>query len=323
LFDRPEAEEGFLAAGTKTNMIAYSHRLGDVLIRTESDVHLPHVQLAPFDRFLADNGKADAVQRIRQLDLSSQTMPPLDSSECQRLGQTVEFPERWLKNPVFLSPPVREALRRGLDQPQLTQVALAWNRTLIRNYAHNKFDLFYPSGKKKEFSDPVFIAGFRNLISYALPNFSAVLIHGGGVVRRNRALIFLASDGGGKSTVIRQLASGSVLNDDQLILRRDGDGISVHSTPFGTTGGGPLQAKLGAIFLLEKGSRFELIPVKPREIVQFIWNEHRSFWAILPKSLRLHIFEILIQAGRQAVVFRMRFPRDFVDWDTLDSVLER
>jgi hypothetical protein len=303
------------------NMFACSHRFGDVVIRTESDIRIPHIQLDPFNRFLVTNGKPDAVQRIRRIDPSSQTLPPLDSSERQRLGQTVEFPGRWLQNPIFLSPPVREVVRRGLDQPQLTQIALAWNRTLIRNYARNEFDLFYPAGKKDEFSDPVFIAGFRNLTSYLLPNFSAVLIHAGGVVRHNRALIFLASDGGGKSTVIGTLTSGSVLNDDQLILRRHGDQISAHSTPFGTACGGPLQARLGAIFLLEKSSRFELIPIKPREIVQFIWNEHTAYWALLPKSLRLHILDILIQAGRQAAVYRMRFPRDFVDWEKLDSRL--
>jgi hypothetical protein len=304
-------------------MIEYLHRVGGITIRTESDVPIPHIQAAPFDQFEVKSCEPDVVQRIRQIAPTSSTLQPLDAFERQRLGQTVEFPERWLINPIFLFPPVREAVRHGLDQPRLTQIELAWNRTLIRNYACNEFDLFYPPEKKKDFSDPVFNAGFRNMTSYALPNFSAVLIHVGGVIRRNRALVFLASDGGGKSTVVRQLVSGFVLNDDQLILRRDNDEISVHSTPFGTTGDGPLQARLGAFFLLEKALRFELVPLKARDIVQFIWNEHLFFSTILPKNLRWRVFEILLQACRQAVAFRMRFPRDFVDWDKLDSVLER
>lgn len=304
-------------------MIEYLHRVGGVTIRTESDVPIPHIQAAPFDRFEVKNRKPDVVQRIRQIPPSSRTLPPLAPFERQRLGQTVEFPERWLQNRVLLLPPVREAVHRGLDQPQLTQIAFAWNRTLIRNYARNEFDLFYPSEKKKDFSDPIFNAGFRNMTSYALPNFSAVLIHAGGVIRRNQALVFLASDGGGKSTVVRQLVSGAVLNDDQLIIRSEGERIMTYSTPFGTHGGGPRKTRLGAFFLLEKARRFELIPLKAREIVQFIWNEHRTSWAVLPKSLRLHVFEILLQAGRQAVAYRMKFPRDGVDWDKLDSVLER
>ena len=302
-------------------MIEYLHRVGGITVRTESDVPIPHIQAPPFNRFEVKNRKPDVVQRIRQIAPTSPTLPPLDAFERQRLSQTVEFPERWFKNPIFLSPPVREAVRCGLDQPQLTQIELAWNRVFIRNYARNQFDLFYPAGKRKEFSDPVFNAGFRNMTSYALPNFSAVLIHAGGVIRRNRALVFLASDGGGKSTVVRQLVSGFVLNDDQLIFRRDGERIMAHSTPFGTNDSGPRKARLGAIFLLEKGSSFELIPLKARDIVQFIWNEHAAYWTILPKSLRLHIFEILIQSGRQAVVYRMRFPRDFIDWEMIDSRL--
>ncbi len=73
--------------------------------------------------------------------------------------------------------------------------------------------------------------------------------------------------------------------------------------------------------MLEKARDFDLIPVKAADILQFLWNEHMHLWFVLPKSLRVRAFEILANACRQAQVFRMRFPKDYVDWGAIDAAM--
>lgn len=76
-------------------------------------------------------------------------------------------------------------------------------------------------------------------------------------------------------------------------------------------------------FLLEKAPDFELIPIKPRDVLQFLWDEHIHSWCILPRHLKTQTFEILYNACHQAPAFRMRFPKDYLDWDAIDAAIVR
>jgi len=143
------------------------------------------------------------------------------------------------------------------------------------------------------------------------------------VLFNGRAILFLAPDGGGKTAVVQRLSRLSVLNDDQIILRAENNVVIAHATPLGPITGGPQRAQIGALLLLEKASGFELVRAKPRDILQFLWNEHMHRWGVLPKDLRVRAFEVLYDACHQAPVYRMRCPRDYVDWDAIDAAMVR
>jgi len=153
------------------------------------------------------------------------------------------------------------------------------------------------------------------------PRFSAVLIHAAGVVRQGRTALFLAHDGGGKTTVVQSAPAGPVLNDDHLVLRGENGSIRAHGTPFGRISSGPVSERLGAIFLLEKGEGFELTPVSGSSAFEFIWNEHRFVWPILPSALRSAAFTLISDACQGVPVFRMRFGKEDVDWDAIDAAV--
>jgi hypothetical protein len=282
---------------------------------------IPHLLKDPFKRFRVANAEPDARYRIRQFSSDSLTLPPLDSKERERLIHTLGFPMRWLDSPIFRSPDVRAVVHRCLDQPDLVHISLAWNRAVFRNFARNEVDLFYPPERQQDIADPIFVAGYRNLIGGLLPNFSAVMIHGAAVVREGVAAVFLASDEGGKTTVVSHANGARVLNDDHLILRQEGGTVMAHGTPLGAITTGPDQARLGGFFLLEKSSHFDLVPSKPQDILQFLWNEHLPSWYVLPKSLSLRAFELLYTACQRADVYRMRFQKDYVDWDAIDAAM--
>jgi hypothetical protein len=300
-----------------------THKIAGIIFRTESDVPIPHLHEDPFGQFWVRDGEADVCCRFRQFDPDSLALPPLDSQERERIARSVIFPRHWLDKPTLRSPEVRVSLHKCLDRPELVHIGLRGEEAIIRDFARNELDFLYPPGKRKDFTEPIIVASYRNLLAAFLPNFSAVMIHGAGVIRDGVAAVFLASDGGGKTSVVRHSDRVHVLNDDHIILRQEGDVVTAHGTPFGPLTSGPQQARLGAFFLLEKALHFELTPIKPSEVLQFLWNERKLTWYVLPKSLRLRAFEILYDACRQAVVYRMRFPEDYVDWDAIDAAMVR
>ncbi len=303
-------------------MIVSTHRIGGITLRTETDVSIPHIQRGFFSNFLVSSGKPDAFLNIRGFNRDSFILPPLDKHERQCVIRCVDFQKHWLDNPIFQSPDVRRVVMRCLDRPELVHIALNWNRAIFRNYAHNEITLFYPPEKRKEFANPLFHARYRNLFFAFLPCFSALLIHGAGIIRKDRAVVFLAQGGGGKTTVANHALSETILSDDQIILYKNNNRITVHSTPFGAKGQCPQHARLSGLFLLEKACHFELIPLKPGEILQFIWKEHFHNWYVLPRELRIRAFDILYHACTRVPVYKMRFPKDYVDWDAIDRAME-
>jgi hypothetical protein len=309
-----------LIAIVKEQMLV-THQIAGVTFRTESDTPIPHLLALPFIRFQVDQKLPDVRYRTKQLDSSAMSLGPLSDDECESMVRMVGFPKQWLDKPFLRSPEIRARLRTLLDQPEMAHIDLRWNRVIIRDYVSNQLDLFYSPDKRADFSEPIFIAAYRNLLASFLLNFSAVALHSSGAIRNGTAAVFLAQDEGGKTSVVEQLSEETILNDDHVVLRLDGGIVTVHGSPFGPLTCGPRQVSLGGFFWLEKASKFELIPIHPWDVLQFLWNEHMHQWLVLPKVLRVRAYEILATACRQAVTYRMRFPKDYVDWYAIDKAM--
>lgn len=276
-----------------------------------------------FAKFITDHEKTDSFIHIEQFDMDHILEKPLDAFQRDRLKKSVTFPERWLDEAVLGVPKIREVVNDIIDHAEMVEIQLAWNRIIIRDYKTKHFFLFYPLNKKHEFKDPVFIAGYRNLIASIFPVFSRILFHSAGVMSNGKALVFLAPDAGGKTTVVNLSRDMDILSDDFLILQRENNSAWIHSTPLGTMTDGPRMAKLGAIFLLKKSNEFKLTPIPASNAIKFIWNEQLHQWLVLPKPLRISAFEILCACCLGMPVFEMRFPKHHVDWDAVKQVLEK
>jgi hypothetical protein len=191
---------------------------------------------------------------------------------------------------------------------------------VVWSATRNELDFFYyplfgnnPEGRVTAY--------FRRMFSTFLPRFSALMMHSSGLIRGGRAALFLAKDGGGKTTALRQATEGLLLNDDQIILRQEGDGFVAHGTPLGRLTDGPCQAPLSALFALEKARSFGLEPAKPANLVQHLWDEHRVYTSVLPKPLKLRAFDLLYDVCHQVPAYKMRFPKDHVDWAAIDAAM--
>ena len=159
------------------------------------------------------------------------------------------------------------------------------------------------------------------MLATFMPNFSAIMLHGAGILRNGIAALFFAPDEGGKSSTIKLAIGMPILNDDQIILRKQNGMVIAHGTPFGTISSGPIQARLGAIFLLQKSSQFALSPLSTADAIEFIWNEHEHLWILMPRTLRIKAFELIADACQQAKIYRMQFPKGYIDWNAIDDVL--
>jgi hypothetical protein len=298
-----------------------SHRVADITFQTEADVEIPHILEPSFARFQVANSRADVVYQIRELDPKALPLPPLNERERTQLLRAVGFPKQWLDRPALNNPEVRKKIEVCLDYPELAHIGLRWERVIISNFFHNELDYFYPPDKKSDFADPLMHARYRNSLARFMPNFAAVMLHGAGVIRNDMAVLFMAPDEGGKSSVIRLAEGMPVLSDDQIILRRQNGVVHAYGTPFAPVSNGPLRSKLGGIFLLEKSSHFALSSISISEALQFIWKEQIHHWFLMPKTLRVMAFELIADACRQAKLFRVQFPKDHMDWKAIDKAL--
>jgi len=147
------------------------------------------------------------------------------------------------------------------------------------------------------------------------------MIHSSAIVRHGKSAIFLAPGGGGKTTIVRSSDSGTILSDDQNILRQEMDQIIVYSTPWGRIINGSFQAPLGGIFMIEKAEKFEITEINPREVIQFIWGNNIPFWTHLLKERKIKALDIIINICHHSPVYRLRFPPGYINWDAIDAVI--
>ena len=302
-------------------MLIIDHRIAGINFRTDSDVPITHLVEPVFTKFQVEGSRPDLPFTIRAINPDFLPLAPMDTITRERLLMTIGFPEQWLDRPLLRSSAIWNKVKACLDKPELAHINLRWNRAIIYNYSANELDFFYPPEEREIFLDPLIVAPHRGMFSVFMPNFSAIMLHGAGIVRKDAAVLFFAPDEGGKSSMIKLADGMLVLNDDQIILREQNRVIMAHGTPFGPISSGPIQSRLGAIFLLEKSSRFALSPLSTADAIEFIWNEHAHLWILMPRSLRIKAFELIADACRQARLYRMQFPKGYIDWNAIDDVL--
>ncbi len=259
--------------------------------------------------------------RVHCIDHDPRLLPPLTQEEQTQLARSIEFSSLdVLDSPLLRASEVRDWLQHGLDRSERIMASTHTDGLLIWNLDRRRLDFFYylEHGNTPEGRVAVYLP---RMFSAFLPQFSALLVHSSGVIRHGRAALFLAQDEGGKTTVLRHATDGLRLNDDQIIVRLEGQNLIAHATPFGRITSGPCQAPLGGLFLLEKAHSFGIEPLKPAQLVQYLWEEHLLYTAVLPKKHKLRAFDLFYTMCHQTPVYKMRFPRDQVDWEAIDAAM--
>ena len=166
----------------------------------------------------------------------------------------------------------------------------------------------WPLGKNSSPSNIRATNNSEDIFAPFLPVFSAAKIHSSAIVMNSSAALFLAQDEGGKTTVAKNSNGGTVLCDDQVILRRENGIIVAYGSPWGLITTPFESARVGAFFLLEQAEQFELIPIDPVAVMEYMWKEDRGYRMYLPKQLSTRLFEILFDAFINHVFVSYRDP---------------
>lgn len=330
-------------------MFTLTHTIAGIIFQTDSDVEITSIQNSLFQEFLTDGSEPDVHHRFFGIDHTDLTLPPVSEDERRRISRCMSPPylgpgtltlpplidmeekdgpfrhvslsQDGEDVPLLQSPTVRTRLESCFSHPEQVSLTLHIFSIVIHDYFHKTIDVFYPTERRVMFEGHWVENGLRRMFTSFLPAFSAVMVHSSGLILDGKAALFLSPDEGGKSTVLECASDGVALCDDRNILRQEEDGFFVYGTPWGRITNASQRARIGGIFLLEKAPDFELIRIKPRDALQFLWDEHIHSWRILPRNLRTRAFEVLYDACHQTPAYQMRFPKDYVDWGAIDAAM--
>lgn len=289
-------------------------RIADITFGVEANQPLWFFKEVVFVSFIVDDCEPDVRLRFHQIPFVNDFSAPLENVN------------------EFIQPlPWRSKLLAVLDQVEQMEVMVEKNRAFVRNFSKCELDFYYYADNRRGANREghLKILGFalaptlRQIFSSFLPVFSAALVHSSAVVINNLAAMFLARSTGGKTTVTKISNGNLVLSDDQVILREEAGLIQVHGTPLGRVTNGPLQAKLGGLFLLEKADSFELEKIKPLDMLEYLWNDQLIYTYSLPMDLRVKAYQMLHSACRRVPCYIMRFPKDYIDWDAINEAMRQ
>jgi hypothetical protein len=133
----------------------------------------------------------------------------------------------------------------------------------------SEWDLYLTCGQDNV--DPLEYPLDGLILYYLTVIYGDVLIHASGVNHFGRGYLFSGVSGKGKSTMaaLWQNAGAKVIHDDRLIVRNISGGYRMFNTPI-YKDDNPSDSSLARIYLIEHGSRNELMPVKESAAVSNI-----------------------------------------------------
>jgi hypothetical protein len=159
----------------------------------------------------------------------------------------------------------------------------------------------------------------RIIHSLILALEGGLLVHAASAVRNGKAFLFAGISGAGKTTIARLApADATLLSDEISYLRRNGRGYVAYGTPFaGEMGkvGENVQAPLAALYLLQKGPKNSMEPVRASEAARMLL-ENVLFFAHDRELVGL-VFESACELVRHVPVYRLTFFPDQRVWEMI------
>jgi hypothetical protein len=140
-----------------------------------------------------------------------------------------------------------------------------------------------------------------------------VMQHACGVIYQGSGLLFTGVGGAGKTTTARLWESrkgARVLNDDHIIVRKNGSQFYIYGTPWHGQGGMalPEEAPLKRIFVLKQALTNQAIPLPPaRAASDLLVRSFSTFW---DKSGMSFTLKLLAELCQQVPCYELGFVPD-------------
>jgi len=305
-------------------MIFY-HKIGTILL--ESRINSKAIWIANyskgnilghnFSKFVKQRSPSDIKLKYFYRTTDVISLPILKEEEIRSFAGLNIKPHHGLSSPVARLPEILSKLRYlkrlGLDH------LVEFHNYSASIYNFEKSELFLYrvrtliQEKPQLYFSPIALSCF-------FPGFRSLLLHGAGVVNGKKAIIFLAPNGGGKTTAAKLMRNHTILSDDHVILKVKRGSAEVFGSPWGRYTNAKRHGILSGIFLLEKANTFSVENITKTEMIEYLWKEHHLYYWKCPLRLRIAAFHLINDFVRSAPVYRLKFSKDYIDWEYMSRL---
>ncbi len=153
----------------------------------------------------------------------------------------------------------------------------------------------------------------------------AYLVHGCGVLSGDGGLLFTGPSGIGKTTVASLAGDRQVLNDETVLVGRNGSGFHIAGTPF--DGGVPTRAsaseRLSAVLLLRQADKVELKRLRSSDAYRQILAQVLDSSPLFEVSRFKYIPEradLSAELAASVPVYELGFTPDDSFWGVVESI---
>jgi len=172
-----------------------------------------------------------------------------------------------------------------------------------------------------------FVYPFDEVVFLArLSRARGVLVHACGLTVDGQGVLFLGTSGAGKSTTARmwqERGGVTILSDDRIVLRTEGDGYRIYGTPWHGEAGleAAVSAPLRAVFILEQAPRTRLVEIAPASAVaQMMVRAFPAMWDQDGLEFAVRFLSDLVQ---RVPVRKLQFLPDRTAVDTILAAMEQ
>lgn len=309
-------------------MIITYFQIAEISIRIESTNKIPQLHDDYFNLFRINNLKnADIKFYFKKVPLKSKRAVEINPKIINWLtvnGTPIFSDKRSVSDTILTN--LEFSLKVSYYIKQFSEnffITYEPEMILIRDFQKRELWLFYTEKWGNFGPENQINHNLRSYFATFYPCFSSFILHSSAVVENKMAAIFLGVDNSGKTTVAMNAEGRSVLNEDQVIVKKEWDVFYAYSTPFAYVHSSPMKVKIGALFMLEKSNKFHLTPIKSIDFIQCIWHENKRYTHFLPKKYRVRSFNLLTDLCFSVPVYKMHFPKNYIDWDAVDRAMKK
>ena len=203
---------------------------------------------------------------------------------------------------VFESPPIWSLYRKnGASILRLFEQMPGYGRTLVLPRNAEKTDLYFddPHGR---FTTPFYGPTMELLMVHYLAAGRGIIIHGCGIRRGKKGILFAGESGAGKTTMARiwsRQTDAEILSDDRTIVRKKDGHFWIYGTPWHGEGkfGSPGSVKLDRVFFIKHGEKNS---IKSRNnvfsVTQFLNCSFPPLWDAKAMNYSMELFSDLAES---------------------------
>ena len=81
------------------------------------------------------------------------------------------------------------------------------------------------------------------------------------------------------------------------------------------------QIQTRGIFIIKKSKQFKILPANANDVLRFLWKESFLKTIVLPKTLRIRVFDLFYQLCRRIPGYYIYTPIDSLDFKAIDDVM--